>query len=307
MKTVLDRGFVAVIDEPNSDLKVVNAARVSFSKKSETFTAKDANLISYLAANRHWTPFAHCRAVLLVNFDAFGSHEETALFMSNLPGAWFSTATGPCLFVSLAHAGTLYEAREAFRESCPVSVDAMPAATRSDLRVLRVPAYSASDPIWGQDASVTLHMKMPVFVARQWMRSNVGIVYNEVSRRYVDDEPEFYSPDRWRARPEKSVKQGSSDDAVDLPFVPSACGSAAEEYRSLLDAGVAPEQARVVLPVAHYTEFWMTCSLRAIARVLALRMDRHAQRETREYANATFDMLVERYPILTRLVTKERS
>ena len=156
---------------------------------------------------------------------------------------------------------------------------------------------------------ITLHVKVPIFVARQLMRSNVGIVYNEVSRRYVDDEPEFWWPeDGWRKRAE-NVKQGSSDELVhkvhmfdtnweDIERIERSIESAAiEDYNTLLRSGIAPELARIVLPQNMYTEFYMTGSLAAFARVCKLRLDHHAQKEIRDVAKQISDIIEPLFPI----------
>jgi thymidylate synthase (FAD) len=103
------------------------------------------------------------------------------------------------------------------------------------------------------------HVKAPIFVARQLVKHKF-LRWNEVSRRYVDDEPEFYAPDVWRGRAEDK-KQGSAGE-VKLPYlVPHEFyRSALYEYQTLLEAGVAPEQARMVLPQSTMTEWWWSGS-----------------------------------------------
>jgi thymidylate synthase (FAD) len=135
----------------------------------------------------------------------------------------------------------------------------------------------------------------PIFVARQWFRSNVGITRNEVSRRYVDTEPEFFFPEVWRSRA-PSVKQGSSPDSVeDVTFVNymarSACAVALEAYDSMLSKGVAPELARMVLPQNMFTEWVETASLQAVARICLLRLDSHAQVEIQDTAKQLADVV----------------
>lgn len=320
---VLDRGFVALIDEPNSDLKVVNAARVSFAKKSTTFEERDAKLISYLAKHNHWTPFAHCRYhyQLVVSEPTFRLLEQIqeegvrwrARWLGNVLGVSTSLWTAARWGLPIP-AGTCDHSYAAI-VSCN---------TRSgfDVGMLRLDRQPLSWDEWREEEPVTLHIKMPVFVARQWMRSNVGIVYNEVSRRYVDDTPDIHVPDKWRKRPDKSIKQGSSDEAVEVPDLESELHSyeAGKEpitlrrkvgdarclsratYDHLLRHDVAPEQARIVLPVAHYTEVWMTASLRALARVLRDRLAPNAQWEIRQYAVAARDLVAPKYPLLERLI-----
>lgn len=157
---------------------------------------------------------------------------------------------------------------------------------------------------------ITLHMKMPIFVARQFMRSNVGVVYNEVSRRYVDTPPEFYEPKEWRGRPEKSIKQGSGDALnagaqVDAHTMYGVRRETLQAYNTMLQAGVAPEMARMVLPLSTYTEFWATMSLAAAARMYKLRINPHAQWEIQEYARAMGELIKPVFPVSWDALTKE--
>jgi thymidylate synthase (FAD) len=136
---------------------------------------------------------------------------------------------------------------------------------------------------------ITLHIKAPISIRTQLYKHKVGFVENEVSRRYVKDTPEVYIP-RWRAAPTDGAKQGSSDFMVGSAFISDQYQDSWEEalscYEELLASGVAPEQARFVLPQGTYTEWWWTGSLAAYARVCKLRSDSHAQWEVREYADA---------------------
>lgn len=366
----LDDGIsqVTLIDYMGDDLRVVNAARVSFDKESSwvedprnpdfpnVLSERDRKLIRYLARHDHWTPFSHCM--------------------------------------------------------------------------------------------VTLRIKMPIFVARQWFKHSVGFTRNEVSRRYVDSTPEFYVPKIWRKRAE-NVKQGSSDETVILdgsqkcahcgsemefkrkedekmkrfcsarcrdhhyrkhthkgwavskvaslrqsakkrgiafdltvedllevgqpavckylgieldyaadsvkpesasvnridprlgyvkgnieiisnkansmlldatpeelmtfvenvalvrngvfvkqaPSVRGFYDSITETYNKMIAEGIAPEQARMILPCSHYTEFYETGSLAAYARLAKLRLDSHAQKETRLYAEAVSEIMARLFPV----------
>ena len=138
-------------------------------------------------------------------------------------------------------------------------------------------------------------IKAPIFVARQWFRSNVGITRNEVSRRYVDTEPEFFFPDIWRSRA-PSVKQGSSPDSVKYSLYvqdecENLCTTALETYESMLAKGVAPELARMVLPQNMFTEWVETASLQAVVRICLLRLDSHAQVEIQDTAKQLADVV----------------
>jgi thymidylate synthase (FAD) len=209
------------IDHMGSDLSVVNAARVSFGKKSEGVLSwvaygdklakpvfvpneADTKLIHYLANHGHYSPFGHCFA--------------------------------------------------------------------------------------------SFHIKAPIFVARQLVKHEY-LRMNEISRRYVDSEPEFYLPDVWRGRA-KDKKQGSAGE-VKLPYlVPHEFyKSALYEYETLLEAGVAPEMARMVLPQSMYTEWYWSGSMDAFANMCNLRLKEDTQYETRLVAQQIDKVMGELYPV----------
>lgn len=200
---------VTLVDFMGSDLSVVNAARVSFSKESALsdgiLQEPDVRLINYLAKHNHWSPFAH--------------------------------------------------------------------------------------------TSISFRIKAPIFVARQLVKHQIGLVWNEVSRRYVDDEPEFYFPEVWRGRP-VNAKQGSSGVVEpDEDFHPKdSVQWSLVAYNRMLEMGVAPEQARMVLPQNTMTEWIWTGSLMAFARVCKLRLDPHAQQETQEVAKMIQDLVAPLFP-----------
>lgn len=146
---------------------------------------------------------------------------------------------------------------------------------------------------------ICLHIKAPISIRTQLFKHKVGFVENEVSRRYVKDEPEYYVPS-WRSAPTDGAKQGSSDFMMGTTMQDevyrNACDDALDTYKELLSAGVAPEQARFALPQGTYTEWWWTGSLSAYARVCKLRSDSHAQWEVREYAKAISDIVEPIFP-----------
>jgi thymidylate synthase (FAD) len=147
-------------------------------------------------------------------------------------------------------------------------------------------------------------LKMPIFVAREWYRHQIGFARNEVSRRYVDFEPEVYAPTELRARDPK-LKQGSKaecivNNALHAAEMEKALTASVEAYNALLEADVAPEVARMVLPQSMYTEFIETGSLAAYARLCHLRQDPHAQWEIRQYADAVAGLLESRFPVSWR-------
>lgn len=131
----------------------------------------------------------------------------------------------------------------------------------------------------------SFRIKAPLFCARQLGKHQVGLVWNEISRRYVDSEPEFYVPSEWRKRAD-NVKQGSSDEpVVGLETTYSTyLKDVRWLYHMMLSNGVCPEQARMCLPQSMYVEFIWSGSLAAFARVCKLRLDPHTQKETRDVA-----------------------
>lgn len=165
--------------------------------------------------------------------------------------------------------------------------------------------YLAKHNHWTPFAHVQFKFRisMPIFVAREYFRHTVGLSKNEVSRRYVDTPPEFWTPKgAWRGRAE-NVKQGSGDllpeevcdEATRLYW--EAVSVCSENYAAMLDIGVCPEQARSVLPQSMMTEFIETGSLAAYARIFNLRSDPHAQLEIQEYAYAISEHIEKIVPV----------
>ena len=138
------------------------------------------------------------------------------------------------------------------------------------------------------------HVKAPIFVARQLVKHKF-LRWNEVSRRYVDDEPEFYTPDVWRGR-SADKKQGSEGVVNDVK-IGDITLTAKVLYNSLIDRGVCPEQARMVLPQSTMTEWWWSGSLDAFADMCNLRCKPDTQLETRIVANQICDKMRELFPV----------
>ena len=208
---------IELIDKMGTDLSVVDAARVSFAKKSKwarqipalgtyELSERDERLIKYLAEHEHWSPFAH--------------------------------------------------------------------------------------------ASMQFRIKAPVFVARQLVKHQVGLVWNEVSRRYVDDEPEFYIPFMWRKKAENK-KQGSSDEEVEYDITPLV-KYVKETYNNMLSDDIAPEMARMVLPQNMMTEWYWSGTLFAFARVCNLRNKPDAQQETRMITQQMEKHMKDHFPISSK-------
>jgi thymidylate synthase (FAD) len=156
-------------------------------------------------------------------------------------------------------------------------------------------------------------LKMPIYVAREWFRHTVGFARNEVSRRYVDDLPTFYLPsvEDMRER-DVNIKQGSKatpiEEAAHYRDLMKKFHRQAENlYAELLEAKLAPEVARGVLPQSMYTEFIETGSLSAYSRLCKLRMDPHAQAEIRAYAGAVSELIEKRFPVSWRALHPEKN
>lgn len=163
---------------------------------------------------------------------------------------------------------------------------------------------------------ITLRYTVPIFVARQEFKHIVGFARNEVSRRYVADDPEFFVPDVWRSRPEGSVKQGSGRGEVatvemygyshNLETVYEGFLAHADVlYRGMINAGVSPEQARMTLPQSMYTSYYITGSLAAYARFFNQRSDSHAQKEIQNLAHMVGDILQPLYPVSWEALTSK--
>jgi thymidylate synthase (FAD) len=156
-------------------------------------------------------------------------------------------------------------------------------------------------------ATITMREKVPLFVARQRFKHTIGFSYNEVSRRYVDEDPEFYKPYEWRGKSEDK-KQGSSDEVVNInPATASGSKAMVDDYdhainkciwsyKQMIRKGVCPEQARMVLPQAMYTEYYVTGSLYAWSRAYNLRSQEDAQREIQELANGWDGIILSLFP-----------
>lgn len=213
------------VDHLGDDLRVVDAARVSFDKKSRWYfneetklhelCIKDVRLIRYLAKHGHWTPF--------------------------------------------------------------------------------------SQP------QITLRLTVPIFVARQDFKHQIGFTRNEVSRRYVDDDPEFFVPDVWRSRPEGSVKQGSGEAHEDSEIWGVVYEALIHHtnglYRDMIGAGIAPEQARMILPQSMYTSYYTTGSLAAWARAYSQRVDAHAQKEIQDLYTEVGKIIAPLFPVSWEALT----
>lgn len=151
-------------------------------------------------------------------------------------------------------------------------------------------------------AFLSFRVKAPIFVARQLVKHKF-LPWNEVSRRYVTDEPEFYFPDWWR-KSSSNVKQGSSDEKADIDWLAYDVKYYAYEkplslYNELIDKGVCAEQARMVLPQNTMTEWVWSGTLGAWLDMLKLRLDPHTQKETRDVAIKIHEIVAALFPVST--------
>jgi len=186
--------------------------------------------------------------------------------------------------------------------------------TDKDTRLIK---YLARHGHWSPFAhgSMQFRIKAPIFVARQLVKHQVGLAWNEISRRYVDTEPEFYVPAVWRGKADNK-KQGSSDEEIDInPEYDSGrrmldpyqirLSSIVKTYKHLLKLGVCPEQARMILPMSMMTEWYWSGSLFAFSRVCNQRCKADAQKETQEIARGIDKHARELFPVSWAELRKE--
>lgn len=309
------------IDTPDSDLKVVNAARVSFAKMQAEFDAtKDSGLIRYLATHDHWTPFAHVRNTFALTFVSYKQALEWVMALSQEQVAgmvwhfvdadrpriivrhslygWVSILKGDVPFSLQTQYVAIYRA---LQDQYPVSIKYLLAPTgiyeysynSEDLPTEIHDTVEVVDNPYFED--FTLKLAVPIFVARQDFKHMVGRVFNEVSRRYVDSTPDLFVMDDWREKADNK-KQGSSDtlsafmteDLGDFnrhDLVLDHYAASLVMYDGLIANKVCAEQSRANLPQAMMTEYYVTAHMAAWNRVLRQRlMDDHAQKEIRNLA-----------------------
>lgn len=156
---------------------------------------------------------------------------------------------------------------------------------------------------------ISVRVKAPIFVARQLVKHKF-MPWNEVSRRYVDEEPEFYFPDYWRKKAD-NVKQGSSDAVFEgnvyCPYegckvrhtlgIENALETTLRMYQDMLEQGCCAEQARMILPQNTMTEWIWSGTLGAFCDMLVLRLDPHTQYESRIVANKIKELIEPVFPV----------
>jgi len=193
-------------------------------------------------------------------------------------------------------------------KSCPYNKDDVRMLKDKDEKLIR---YLAKHNHWTPFAhpQITLRIKAPVSIRTQFFKHKQGFVENEISRRYVSYEPEFYNP-VWRSKPIDGAKQGSEDfitEETRTNLYDAICRESYEKalhvYNTLIEQGIGPEQARFILPQGMYTEWYWTGSLAAYARFYKQRKDDHAQWEIREYANAVGKIIEPYFPVSWKHLT----
>ncbi len=142
------------------------------------------------------------------------------------------------------------------------------------------------------------HVRCPIFVARQWFRHRIAS-YNEISGRYTQLKYEFYLPDKLRTQVSRDYRYQELPADVAEPLlerIEAHYSSSYQLYQDLMEAGVARELARIVLPLAVYTEFYWTVNARSLMNFLSLRAEAHAQKEIRAYAEVLMGIFREKMP-----------
>ena len=198
--------------------------------------------------------------------------------------------------LTVVNAARVSFAKESEWESIPEGGEIEGLLSLGDEKLIK---YLAKHNHWSPlaHASLQFHIKAPIFVARQLVKHQVGLVWNEISRRYVDSEPEFYVPKVWRKRPPDSIKQGSDESDTITYGIGGTMMFVKETYQNLLNEGVAPEMARMILPQNLYTEWYWSGTLYAFSRVCNLRCAEDTQSETRTIADGIQKICAKEFPI----------
>jgi len=148
-----------------------------------------------------------------------------------------------------------------------------------------------------EHVALTFHVKAPIFVVRQWMRHRIGNSFNEISGRYTEMKEEFYIPKQLRTQVGKNYQYEALMDSVNsIEKIEAHYEDTFKLYKELLELGVAKEQARAILPLGLYTEFYWTVNARSLMHFISLRLDPHAQEEIRDYAVALLEYFKEVLP-----------
>lgn len=270
------------IDHMGSDLSVVNAARTSFGKESEWIWDGIDRPLTNLPVGEVYNGAGHKQIL---------KPEDASLIRYLATG--YRTKEWSALLQNIAHTGAAF----------------LDTGDDTDLTNL-LHAYKRRAQHWAPFAHphLSLRMTLPLFLARQFVKHQVGGVWSEESRRYIDDEPGVWFPDEWHSRPD-DVKQGSGgpikhqDEA--RGYAEDIVNLALEKYTLLQDMGVAPEEARIVLPLNTMTTVTWTGSLLFWSRVCNQRVDSHAQLAAQELGRQIANIVRPHFPVSWAALTGE--
>ncbi len=282
--------FAEYRDHMGTDLTVVNAARTSFGKESQWLHSGAPSDYPGVVYQRHELPV---NTISTREFPVNLSKEDASLIRFLATG--FRTKEWDALIKNIVDTSGAIAGGHADKDEL--------------VEILR--HYKNSAQHWAPFAHphVQIRMTLPIFLARQFVKHQVGGVWSEESRRYMSDEPEFWFPEQWHARPD-DIKQGSEGLIEDQGHADRtaeyAVGVGLNAYTTLMKAGVAPEEARIVLPLNTMTSVTWTGSLLFWARVANQRVDNHAQKAAQELGRYISDIVRPLYPVSwTALVSKE--
>lgn len=263
--------FAEYIDHMGSDLTVVNAARTSFGKES------------------NWLPSG-------APADYPGVVYQQRFVEGRMRPVNLSQADANLI----RYLATGYRTKE-WGEFLDEIKDAATNGSPADLTNL-LHAYKRRAQHWAPfgHPHLEIRMTLPIFLARQFVKHQVGGVWSEESRRYISDEPEFWFPEQWHGRPD-DIKQGS-DGLIEYQdeargYAEDVVSLALEKYILLQDLKVAPEEARIVLPLNMMTTVTWTGSLLFWSRVCNQRVDSHAQKAAQELGKKISDIAQPLFPV----------
>lgn len=293
-----------LVTEPNSDLKIVNAARISFDKLKTEFDDSDAKLLKYLADHDHWTPFAHCTETFVIPSCMFmemclsspflinGARWKCPNISNDIPfshSVWGWKNILSSIYGFDVRLNAIYAK---LSKKYPHSFDSFFAlAEKFDCsnkyyKIMEV-QYADLQPL-------TFRLTAPIFVFRQLDKTRQGVVSSEISGRYVDfGKAEFYEPEYWRPQ-DPDVKQGSHDSESAMSNVTQnnygwSISECIDCYQQMIRDGICKEQARMVLPQSMMTTAIYTYYPSAFDRLKRLRLDKSAQKETRQLVQMMSD------------------
>lgn len=320
-----NRIVVTRVPNISDDLGICDVARVSFNKLASMFSVeKNHSLLRYLFAHRHWSPFGQARIQLTFNLTDtdlvhFFNGANLAGFKWEITGfnavgrtyhfngsvwAWYENwkhfpqrlwkGIFQAIYEKFGFTFSLFWNALSYGEIVAIEADAKPGVS-----TLVEPSNLSSSRL----THVTFRGEAPIFVVRQLGKHQVGLTWNEVSRRYVDVPVEHYDMEDWRTRPEQSIKQGSGGVIEDpeilknIAYIVCNCRKVTDAaYETLVnDIKVAPEQARSVLMQDMQTEWIWTGALCDFKRICNERLAPGAQKESRLFAEQIDALLTQEF------------